>query len=126
MQVAFGGLFLEDVRRYREERLAGTGLTPLFPLFGIDTAALAHEMIASGLAARITCVNPLILDRDFAGRDFDTSLLADLPATVDPCGERGEFHSFAYAGPMFSRPIPIQSGVVVDRDGFVFSDLTLG
>lgn len=123
MPVAFDGLFLEDVRRYREERLAGTGLTPLFPLFGIDTAALAHEMIASGLGARITCVNPLILDRDFAGpgRDFDTSLLADLPATVDPCGERGEFHSFAYAGPMFSRPIPIQSGVVVERDGFVFS-----
>jgi diphthamide synthase (EF-2-diphthine--ammonia ligase) len=83
MQVAFGGLFLEDVRRYREERLAGTGLTPLFPLFGIDTAALAREMIAFSLAARITRVNPLILDRDFAGRDFDASLLADLPPTVD-------------------------------------------
>jgi uncharacterized protein (TIGR00290 family) len=124
--VAFGDLFLEDVRRYREERLAGTGLTPLFPLFGVDTAALAREMVASGLAARITCVNPLVLAREFAGRDFDASLLADLPPTVDPCGERGEFHSFVYAGPMFSRPIPIQSGGVVERDGFVFSDLTLG
>jgi uncharacterized protein (TIGR00290 family) len=123
--VAFGDLFLEDVRRYREERLAGTGLTPLFPLFGADTAALAREMVASGLAARITCVNPAVLDRRFAGRDFDAALLADLPAAVDPCGERGEFHSFAYAGPMFGKRIAIQSGEVAERDGFVFADLTL-
>lgn len=123
--VAFGDLFLEDVRRYREERLAGTGLLPLFPLFGSDTAALARRMVASGLAARITCVNPVVLDRRFAGRDFDAALLTELPATVDPCGERGEFHSFAYAGPMFRQPIPIQSGAVVEREGFVFADLSL-
>jgi uncharacterized protein (TIGR00290 family) len=123
--VAFGDLFLEDVRRYREERLAGTGLAPLFPLFGADTAALAREMVASGLAARITCVDPAVLDRRFAGRDFDAALLAELPAAVDPCGERGEFHSFAYAGPMFGKRIPIQGGEIVERDGFVFADLTL-
>jgi uncharacterized protein (TIGR00290 family) len=123
--IAFGDLFLEDVRRYREQRLAGTGLTPMFPLFGADTAALAREMIAAGLAARITCVDPRSLDRRFAGRDFDAALLADLPAGVDPCGERGEFHTFAYAGPMFARPIPVESGVIVDRDGFVFADVKM-
>ena len=122
--MAFGDLFLADVRRYREQQLAGTGLTPLFPLFGADTPMLAREMVASGLRARITCVNPKILDRSFAGREFDAALLADLPSTVDPCGERGEFHSFAYAGPMFRHPIPIESGIVVERDGFVFADLT--
>jgi diphthamide synthase (EF-2-diphthine--ammonia ligase) len=123
--IAFGDLFLEDIRQYREERLAGSGLTPLFPLFGADTSALAQEMVASGLAARLTCVDPRVLDRRFAGRDFDAALLADLPPTVDPCGERGEFHSFAYGGPMFSRPIPIEDGDVVERDGFVFADLQL-
>jgi uncharacterized protein (TIGR00290 family) len=123
--VAFGDLFLEDVRRYREERLAGTGLTPLFPLFGADTTALASEMVASGLGARITCVNPAVLDPSFAGREFDERLLADLPASIDPCGERGEFHRFAYRGPMFSRPIPVETGVIVEREGFVFADLTL-
>jgi uncharacterized protein (TIGR00290 family) len=123
--IAFGDLFLEDIRQYREERLAGSGLTPLFPLFGADTSALAQEMVASGLTARLTCVDPRVLDRRFAGRDFDTALLADLPPTVDPCGERGEFHSFAYGGPMFSRPIPIEGGDVVERDGFVFADLQL-
>jgi diphthamide synthase (EF-2-diphthine--ammonia ligase) len=121
--MAFGDLFLEDIRRYREERLAGTGLTPIFPLFGVDTTLLAREMVAGGLRARLTCVDPRVLDETFAGRDFDASLLADLPASVDPCGERGEFHSFAYAGPMFSRPIAIQSGEVVHRDGFVFADV---
>src|SRR6266699_1136956 len=110
--VAFGDLFLEDVRRYREERLAGSGLTPLFPLFGADTAALAREMIAAGLRARITCVNPTTLDRRFAGREFDAALLGELPASVDSCGERGEFHSFAYDGPMFAHPIAIASGIV--------------
>ena len=123
--VAFGDHFLEDVRRYREERLAGTGLTPMFPLFGADTAALAREMVASGLAARITCVNPAVLDRRFAGRDFDAALLADLPPGIDPCGERGEFHTCAYGGPMFSHAIPIETGVTVERDGFVFTDLCI-
>jgi uncharacterized protein (TIGR00290 family) len=121
--VAFGDLFLEDVRRYREEKLAGSGLAPLFPLFGADTTRLARDMIASGLGARLTCVNPRILDRSFAGREFDGALLADLPPSVDPCGERGEFHSFAYRGPMFSAPIPIETGIIVERDGFVFADL---
>jgi len=124
--IAFGDLFLEDIRKYREEKLAGSGLLPLFPLFGADTAALARDMIATGLRARITCVNPAILDRSFAGREFDASLLDDLPAAVDPCGERGEFHTCAYAGPMFSRAIPIDTGVTVERDGYVFTDLELG
>lgn len=124
-QIAFGDLFLEDIRRYREEHLAGTGLTPLFPLFGADTPALAREMIASGVRARITCLNPKILDRSFAGREFDAALLADLPPGVDPCAERGEFHTCAYDGPMFSRPVPIETGVTVERDGFVFTDLTI-
>jgi uncharacterized protein (TIGR00290 family) len=121
--VAFGDLFLEDIRRYREERLAGSGLTPIFPLFGLDTAALARTMVAGGLRARLTCVNPEVLDRRFAGRDFDAAFLDELPRSIDPCGERGEFHTFAYDGPMFARPIPIESGDVVERDGFVFADL---
>ena len=123
--VAFGDLYLEDVRRYREERLAGTGLTPIFPLFGADTPSLARTMVAAGLCARLTCVNPQTLNRSFVGREFDMRLLDELPASVDPCGERGEFHSFAYRGPMFNRPIPIENGVIVERDGFVFADLTL-
>jgi len=121
--MAFGDLFLQDIRRYREEKLAGTGLTPMFPLFDSDTAKLARDMIAGGLKARLTCVNPRVLDARFAGRDFDASLLDELPPSVDPCGERGEFHSFAYAGPMFSAPIPIASGEIVERDGFVFADV---
>jgi diphthamide synthase (EF-2-diphthine--ammonia ligase) len=122
--VAFGDLFLEDVRQYRESRLAGTGLTPLFPLWRTkSTAALALEMVGGGLRARLTCVDPRVLDRSFAGRVFDGALLASLPPTVDPCGENGEFHSFAYAGPMFAREIPVTPGDVVDRDGFVFCDL---
>lgn len=123
--VAFGDLFLEDVRRYREERLAGTGLTPIFPLFGSNTAALARTMIAGGLRARITCLNPKHLDRSFAGREFDARLLEDLPPEADPCAERGEFHTCAYAGPMFQTPLDLKTGVVVERDGFVFTDLTL-
>jgi uncharacterized protein (TIGR00290 family) len=121
--MAFGDLFLEDIRRYREDRLAGTGLTPIFPLFGINTTALAREMVTGGLRARLTCVDPRVLNRTFAGRDFDASLLGELPSSVDPCGERGEFHSFAYDGPMFSEPISIRAGEVVDRDGFVFADV---
>ena len=120
--VAFGDLF-EDVRRYREDRLAGTGLTPIFPIWGIPTDRLALEMIDGGLRAVLTCVNPIHLDRSFAGRQFDRSLLADLPAGIDPCGERGEFHSFAYDGPMFNHPVAVMPGEVVDRDGFVFADM---
>jgi uncharacterized protein (TIGR00290 family) len=121
--VAFGDLFLEDVRRYREDRLAGTGLTPIFPIWGIPTDRLALEMIDGGLRAVLTCVNPAHLDRSFAGRQFDRSLLADLPPGIDPCGERGEFHSFAYDGPMFNHPVAVAAGEVVDRDGFVFADM---
>ena len=121
--MAFADLFLSDVRRYREEHLLGSGMTPIFPLFGADTARLAREMIAGGLRARITTVDPRALERAFAGREFDEALLADLPPNVDPCGERGEFHTFAYGGPTFARPIPIESGVTVERDGFVFTDL---
>ena len=123
--VSFGDLFLEDVRRYREERLAGTGLEPLFPLFGADTPRLAREMIAKGVRARITCLNPKVLDRRFAGREFDADLLAELPREVDPCGERGEFHTCAYDGPMFVHPVDVDTGITVERDGFVFTDLTL-
>ena len=121
--VAFGDLFLEDVRRYREERLAPTGVAPLFPLWGTPTDALARRMVEAGLRARLTCVDPQRLDSRFAGRDFDAELLAELPATVDPCGERGEFHTFAYAGPMFRHPVAIRTGEVVAREGFVFADL---
>jgi uncharacterized protein (TIGR00290 family) len=122
--VAFGDLFLEDVRRYREERLAGTGLTPLFPLWKTKpTAELAQEMIGGGLRAYLTCVDPRKLDRSFAGRAFDAALLAELPAGIDPCGENGEFHSFVWDGPMFHQPLAIRVGELVDRDGFVFADL---
>jgi uncharacterized protein (TIGR00290 family) len=124
--IAFGDLFLEDIRRYREEKLSGTGLTPLFPLFSSDTSRtsrLAREMIGAGLGARITCVDPRVLDRSFAGREFDARLLDELPASVDPCGERGEFHTFAYRGPMFAHEIPVETGVTIERDGFVFTDI---
>jgi uncharacterized protein (TIGR00290 family) len=121
--MAFGDLFLEDVRRYREERMAGTGLAPLFPLWGEPTDALARTMIAGGLRARLTCVDPRQLAPAFAGREYDAALLAELPPTVDPCGERGEFHTFAYAGPMFSRPVAVRAGEVVERDGFTYADL---
>lgn len=123
--VSFGDLFLEDVRRYREEKLAGTGLTPLFPLFGSNTRTLAREMVAAGLGARITCLNPQVMDRRFAGHEFDQALLDELPETIDPCAERGEFHTCSYKGPMFRSPVPIQTGITVERDGYVFTDLTL-
>jgi uncharacterized protein (TIGR00290 family) len=121
--IAFGDLFLEDVRAYRERQLAGTGLCPLFPLWGEPTAKLAREMIAGGLRARITCVDPRVLPARFAGREFDEAFLAELPAGVDPCGENGEFHSFVYGGPMFAAPVEVECGEVVERDGFVFADL---
>lgn len=123
--MAFGDLFLADIRAYREKQLAGTGITPLFPLWAADTAALSREMIAAGLRAVLTTVDPKHLSREFAGWTFDQSLLERLPAGVDPCGENGEFHSFCYAGPMFERPVGLRSGAVVERDGFVFADFEL-
>jgi uncharacterized protein (TIGR00290 family) len=121
--VAFGDLFLEDVRRYREEKLAGTGIAPLFPLWGEDTGRLSRTMVDAGLAAVITCVDPRQIDRRLAGRPFDHAFLNALPGSADPCGERGEFHSFVHAGPMFAEPIAIRTGDVVERDGFVFCDV---
>ena len=122
--VAFGDLFLEDIRRYREERMQGTGLTPMFPIWMRPTDELAREMIAGGLEAYLTCVDPRVLPASFAGRRFDAALLADLPTAVDACGERGEFHTCTVAGPMFSRRIDVAPGPIVERDGFVFADLT--
>jgi uncharacterized protein (TIGR00290 family) len=124
--MAFGDLFLEDIRAYREAKLAGSGIAPLFPLWGRDTAALAREMIAGGLRAHLTCVDPRKLPASFAGRAFDASLLADLPEGVDPCGENGEFHTCVVAGPMFSAPLAVAAGEVMERDGFVFADLLPG
>jgi uncharacterized protein (TIGR00290 family) len=121
--MAFGDLFLADVRAYRERQLAGTGIAPLFPLWGRDTRALAREMIDGGLVACVTCIDPARLDRTLAGRRFDAAFLADLPASVDPCGENGEFHTFVSAGPMFAQPVAARLGTVTERDGFVFRDL---
>jgi len=121
--VAFGDLFLADIRAYRERQLAGSGVTPLFPLWQRPTAALAREMIAAGVRARLTCVDPRFLAADFAGRAFDDRLLRDLPVTVDPCGENGEFHTFLCAGPMLAHDVPVRVGGPVSRDGFVFVDL---
>lgn len=123
--MAFGDLFLEDIRQYRVQKLEGTGIRPIFPLWGLPTDELARTMLYGGLRARLTCVDPRKLPLEFAGREFDAALLAELPPSVDPCGERGEFHSFAYAGPMFKSPVAIRTGEVVERDGFVFADLML-
>jgi uncharacterized protein (TIGR00290 family) len=122
--VAFGDLFLEDVRRYRETNLAGTGLMPLFPLWGTPTRQLAQDMIDGGLRARLACVDTRVLDESFCGREFDASLLADLPASIDPCGENGEFHTCVYDGPMFTAPLPIDTGVAVTRPPFSWRDFT--
>jgi uncharacterized protein (TIGR00290 family) len=121
--VIFGDLFLEDIRAYREKQLAACGMTPVFPLWRRDTRELAREMLAGGLSAYLTCVDPRKLGRTFAGRRFDAELLAAMPPDVDACGENGEFHTFANAGPMFCREIPIAVGEIVERDGFVFADL---
>jgi len=125
--IAFGDLFLEDIRAYRIEKLTPTGLEPIFPVWlpalGLTTAELARQMVSTGLRAHLTCIDPRALDASFAGRIFDTSLLADLPPTVDPCGERGEFHSFAFAGPIFSRTIAVIPGERVLRDNFIYADL---
>jgi uncharacterized protein (TIGR00290 family) len=123
--VAFGDLFLEDVRKYREDRLAGTGLEPIFPLWGLPTPQLARDMIAGGLRARLSTIDPRVMPRELIGAAFDEALLAALPASVDPCAERGEFHTCVTAGPMFSRPLTVERGEVVEREGFVYGDLTL-
>jgi len=122
---AFGDLFLEDIRRYREEKLAGTGLEPLFPVWGIPTGELAEQMIDGGLRARLACVDTRRLDAGFAGREFDRFLLRDLPPDVDPCGERGEFHSCVYAGPMFKAPIALEAGETHAVAPYVWRDLTV-
>src|SRR5271168_285004 len=124
--VIFGDLFLQDVRAYRETQLARCGMAPVFPLWGMETRLLAETMIAGGLRAYLTCVDPRKLERGFAGRRFDAVLLADLPSSVDPCGENGEFHTFACAGPMFGADVPVTVGEIVERDGFVFADLLPG
>ena len=120
--VAFGDLFLADIRAYREKQMAPTGLEPLFPLWRVPTDALAREMIAAGLRARLSCVDKKQLPATFAGREFDEAHLRDLPPAADPCGERGEFHTCVYAGPMFAAPLPIETGEIVERDGFAFAD----
>jgi uncharacterized protein (TIGR00290 family) len=121
--VIFGDLFLEDIRSYRERMLDGSGLEPLFPLWGVPTAALAREMLGSGLKAIVICVDRKVLDAKFAGRHYDAQFLSDLPISADPCGENGEFHSFVYDGPMFRRPVPVQPGPVHEEGGFAFADL---
>jgi uncharacterized protein (TIGR00290 family) len=121
--IVFGDLFLEDIRAYRERQLDALGMHAIFPLWQRETAGLAHEMIASGLVAHLVCVDPRRLSAAFAGRRFDRELLQDLPAGVDPCGENGEFHTVVSAGPMFSAPIQVRRGEVVERDGFVFADV---
>ena len=123
--VAFGDLFLRDIRQYREDRMLGTGLTPLFPLWDLPTATLAGEMIDGGLRARITCVDTTKTPESFSGRDFDHGFLADLPSSIDPCGENGEFHTCVYAGPMFREPLNLVTGDRERRDPFVWTDLLL-
>jgi uncharacterized protein (TIGR00290 family) len=123
--VAFGDLYLAEIRAYRENQLKNTGIEPLFPLWDIPTDALAREMIAGGLRARLSCVDTKQLPSEFAGREFDAALLNDLPQGVDPCGEGGEFHTCVYAGPMFTTPLSLETGEIVDRDGFVFADFQL-
>ncbi len=121
--VAFGDLFLQDVRRYREDRLSGTGLDPLFPIWGVPTTQLAGGMIEAGLRARIACVDTRVLSASFVAREFDDELLRDLPADVDPCGENGEFHTCVYAGPLFRETLVLEAGETVTRDPFVWRDL---
>jgi diphthamide synthase (EF-2-diphthine--ammonia ligase) len=124
-QVIFGDLFLEDVRRYREEKLSGTGIAPVFPLWQRPTDALAREMVDAGVETYLACVDLKQLSKTFAGRRFDHALLKELPASADPCGEKGEFHSCVVAGPMLARRIPVTVGEVVEREGFAFADLLM-
>ncbi|MFZ0284536.1 MAG: ATP-binding protein [Terriglobales bacterium] len=123
--MAFGDLFLRDIREYRERQLEGSGLTPIFPVWGVPTRELARSMIESGVRAKLSCIDSGCLSPEFAGREFDERLLSDLPSEIDPCGENGEFHSFVYAGPMLGRELPIKVGEIVTRHRFVFADLAL-
>lgn len=122
--VAFGDLFLRDIRAYRERQLEGTGIEPLFPVWEIPTKQLAHDMITAGVKAKVTCVDPTKLDQSFAGRDFNLAFVASLPEQVDPCGENGEFHTFVYEAPIFTHGIGVQTGEIVERDGFIFADVS--
>jgi len=121
--VAFGDLYLEDIRAYRERQLEGTGLKPLFPVWKIPTRQLAADMVAAGVRAKVTCVDGSKLDRSFAGRDFGEEFVESLPEGADPCGENGEFHTFVYEAPVFTHPILVETGEIVERDGFVFADV---
>lgn len=121
--VAFGDLFLADIRAYRERQLDGTGLNAVFPVWQIPTAQLARALLEAGVKAKITCIDRRKLDATFAGREYDAAFLGDLPAGIDPCGENGEFHTFVYDSPDFAEPIPVTAGSVIERDGFVFADL---
>lgn len=121
--VAYGDLFLQDIRAYRERQMTGSGLLPMFPVWGMPTAELARGMIEAGVRAKVTCVDPAQLDASYAGREFDLKMVESLPEGVDPCGENGEFHTFVYASPVFSRAIAVEVGEVVRRDGFVFADV---
>jgi len=121
--IAFGDLFLQEIRDYRVRQLQGSGIEPLFPVWQIPTEQLAREMIAAGVKAKITCVDPAKLAKSFAGRDYDLGLLQALPSEIDRCGENGEFHTFVYDAPVFAHPIGVQTGEVVERDGVVFADL---
>lgn len=121
--IVFGDLFLEDIRSYREDMLKPTRMIPHFPLWARDTRELALQFVEDGFAAALVCVDPHQLAASFCGRDFDSALLADLPTSCDPCGERGEFHTFVYDAPLMEHPIPIRRGQIVERDGFVFCDI---
>ncbi|HZR12691.1 MAG TPA: ATP-binding protein [Acidimicrobiia bacterium] len=121
--IVFGDLFLADIRAYREQMLADTGIAPVFPLWQRPTRTLASDMLDAGIRAIVTCVDPRQAPAELAGREFDAELLASLPPGVDPCGENGEFHTFVFDGPGFDAPIPVETGEIVERDGFVFADV---
>ena len=123
--IAFGDLFLTDIRAYREKQLENSGLQPIFPVWGMPTRELARSMIKSGVRAKLTCVDPKLLAQEFVGREFDEQLLSEFPPDIDPCGENGEFHTFVYAGPMFQHSLSVEAGEIVSRDGFAFADLSL-
>lgn len=123
--IAFGDLFLIDIRAYREKQLENSGLQPIFPLWGMPTGELARSMIKSGVRAKLTCIDPKLLAPEFVGKEFDEQLLSKFPPDIDPCGEKGEFHTFVYAGPMFQHDLSVEVGEIVSRDGFVFADLSL-